>query len=61
MYKCNVCNKIFDIPDKISAEDFYGVSDLFNYSFGEMIYMCPYCQETNFEEYIEEEDEDERD
>ncbi len=59
MYKCNVCNKIFDIPDKTSAEDFYGVSDLFDYSCGKMIYMCPYCQETSFEEYIEEEDEDE--
>lgn len=57
MYKCNVCSKTFDIPDKTSAEDFYGVSDLFDYSCGEMIYMCPYCQETSFEEYIEEEEE----
>lgn len=61
MYKCNVCNKIFDKPISESAESFYGVSEAFGYSCGEVVKMCPYCQETSFEEYIEEEDEDERD
>ena len=62
MYKCNVCNKIFDEPISESAESFYGVSEAFSYSCGEMIYMCPYCKETWFEEFVEEEEEeDERD
>lgn len=62
MYKCNVCNKIFDEPISESAESFYGVSEVFSYSCGERVYMCPYCKETHFEEYREEEEEeDERD
>ena len=59
MYKCNICNKIFDEPISESAESFYGVD--FDYSCGKRVYMCPYCKETSFEECIEEEDEDERD
>lgn len=62
MYKCNVCNKIFDEPISESAESFYGVNEAFSYSCGERVYMCPYCEGTWFEEFVEEEeDEDERD
>ena len=46
MYKCNVCNKIFDEPISESAESFYGVSGVFSYSCGERVYMCPYCEGT---------------
>lgn len=58
MYRCNECKSKFGQAKEITAEDFYGVSDLFDYSCGEMIYMCPYCQETHFEEYREEEEEE---
>lgn len=57
MYKCNVCNKIFDEPLNESAESFYGVSGVFSYSCGERVYMCPYCKETWFEEFVEKEEE----
>lgn len=59
---CNECKCKFGQAKEISAEEFYGVSDMFEYSCGEMIYMCPYCKETWFEEFVEEEEEeDERD
>lgn len=49
MYRCNECKSKFGQPKEISAEDFYGVSDLFDYSCGEKIKVCPKCGSNDIE------------
>lgn len=59
MGKCNECGREFDEPKKITAEAFYDCS--FDYNCGYYIYMCPYCDSTDFEYdgYFDDEDEEE--
>ena len=54
MYLCNECKAVFDTPKKESLESFYGVSDEFNYSCGN-VELCPYCDSCDYEEITEEE------
>ena len=44
---CNECKSKFGQAKEISAEDFYGVSDLFDYSCGEKIKICPNCESSD--------------
>lgn len=53
---CNECKHKFEQPKEISAEEFYGVSDLFDYSCGEKIKVCPNCESNDIE--VEDEDEE---
>lgn len=56
MYKCNDCKRVFNEPKRITAEAFYDCS--FDYSCGHYVYLCPYCDSTDFDDYEEEEDEE---
>lgn len=49
MYRCNECKHKFGQAKEISAEEFYGVSDLFDYSCGEKIKVCPNCESNDIE------------
>ena len=55
MYKCNECNGVFEEPKKVSAESFFGVNSEFEYNYGNIVYICPYCEENNIIEITEEE------
>lgn len=46
---CNECKSKFGQAKEISAEEFYGVSDLFDYSCGEKIKVCPKCGSNDIE------------
>ena len=46
---CNECKYKFGQAKEISAEEFYGVSDLFEYSCGEKIKVCPNCESNDIE------------
>lgn len=67
MYKCLGCKKIFEEPEIVSCESFYGVSSEFNYMSGKYFSICPFCggaiedyiEEKEIEEYIEEDIEEE--
>lgn len=54
MYKCNNCEEVFKEPLKVSAELFYGVASEFNYSCGEKVEICPYCENNDFKPYRED-------
>lgn len=56
MFKCNECGCTFAQPKQMSAEAYYGVSNLFSHSCGQLVCVCPNCKETDFEEVDEEED-----
>ena len=47
MYRCNECKCKFGQAKEISAEEFYGVSDMFEYSCGEKIKVCPNCESSD--------------
>ena len=49
MYRCNECKHKFGQAKEITAEEFYGVSDLFDYSCGEKIKVCPKCGSNDIE------------
>ena len=49
MYRCNECKHKFGQAKEISVEEFYGVSDLFDYSCGEKIKVCPKCGSNDIE------------
>ena len=57
MYRCDECKMVFDTPKEISAESYYGVSSEFNYSYGNTVSVCPYC-EGSYKEVSDEESED---
>ena len=52
-YICEECKMVFDKPKEISAETFYGVSSEFDFSYGNKVSVCPYC-EGAYREYEEE-------
>lgn len=56
MYICKDCGKEFIEPKEISAEKFYGVSNLFDYPCGEKIKVCPHCNSNDLKEKDEKED-----
>ena len=58
MYRCNECKHKFGQAKEITAEEFYGVSDVFEYSCGEKIKVCPNCESSDIGM---EDEEDERD
>lgn len=49
MYRCNECKCKFGQAKEISAEEFYGVSDMFDYNCGEKIKVCPKCGSNDIE------------
>lgn len=58
MWICENCKEIFDEPDyeSICAEDYYGVSSMFNSCNYIDIKVCPECGSDEIEEYYDEED-----
>ena len=58
MYRCNECKCKFGQAKEINAEEFYGVSDLFDYSCGEKIKVCPNCESSDIAMEDEEDEED---
>lgn len=57
MYKCNNCGCKFEHPKRVDLETYYGVYSSFGNTYGEMINLCPECEENNITEYNEEEEE----
>lgn len=57
MYKCNNCGCKFRQPRKVDLETYYGVYSTFGNSYGEMINLCPECEDNSITEYNEEEEE----
>ena len=57
MYKCNNCGCKFRQPKVVDLETYYGVYSSFGNSYGEMINLCPECEDNNITEYDEEEEE----
>lgn len=55
MYKCNNCESTFEEPRKVDLETFYGVYSQFGNSYGNMIKICPRCEDNDIEEVDEEE------
>ncbi len=60
MYRCNDCYEIFDEPEseRVDMEEYYGVGGLFGNHHHEYMSVCPFCKSTDFEEYLEDEDEE---
>ena len=58
MYRCNECKSKFGQAKEITAEEFYGVSDMFEYSCGEKINVCPNCESSDIAMEDEEDEED---
>ena len=56
MYKCNNCGCKFRQPRKVDLETYYGVYSTFGNSYGEMINLCPECEDNSITEYDEEEE-----
>ena len=56
MYKCNNCGCKFENPRKVDLETYYGVYSTFGNSYGEMINLCPNCEDNDIIEYDEEEE-----
>ena len=56
MYKCNNCGCKFENPRKVDLETYYGVYSCFGNSYGEMINLCPNCEDNDIIEYDEEEE-----
>lgn len=57
MYKCNNCDCKFETPRKVDLETYYGVYSTFGNSYGEMINLCPECNDNDITEYDEEKEE----
>ena len=57
MHKCNNCGCKFEQPKRVDLETYYGVYSSFGNTYGEMINLCPECEENNITEYNEEEEE----
>lgn len=55
MFKCNNCGCKFENPRKVDLETYYGVYSCFGNSYGEMINLCPNCEDNDIIEYDEEE------
>ena len=62
MYRCGDCGCIFEEPivQKMSFEDFYGVSSMFDTSTPMELNVCPNCS-SDYLEVLEEDGEDEYD
>jgi hypothetical protein len=56
MFKCNNCGCKFENPRKVDLETYYGVYSCFGNSYGEMINLCPNCEDNDIIEYDEEEE-----
>lgn len=56
MFKCNNCGCKFENPRKVDLETYYGVYSYFGNSYGEMINLCPNCEDNDIIEYDEEEE-----
>lgn len=56
MYKCNNCGCKFENPRKVDLETYYGVYSTFGNSYGEMINLCPNCEDNDIIVYDEEEE-----
>lgn len=56
MYKCNNCGYKFETPRKVDLETYYGVYSTFGNSYGEMINLCPNCEDNDIIVYDEEEE-----
>ena len=56
MFKCNNCGCKFETPRKVDLETYYGVYSTFGNSYGEMINLCPNCEDNDIIEYDEEEE-----
>ena len=56
MFKCNNCGCKFENPRKVDLETYYGVYSTFGNSYGEMINLCPNCEDNDIIEYDEEEE-----
>lgn len=56
MYKCNNCGCKFIEPKKVDMETYYGVYSTFGNSYGNMISLCPECEDNDIEEFDEEEE-----
>lgn len=56
MYKCNCCNAVFDEPKIINStwEAYYGISSMFERTTPKTIYVCPECDDDDYEEYYED-------
>ena len=57
MFKCNNCGCKFENPRKVDLETYYGVYSCFGNSYGEMINLCPNCEDNDIIEYDEEKEE----
>lgn len=56
MYKCNNCGCKFREPKKVDMETYYGVYSTFGNSYGNMVSVCPVCNDNDIEDYEEDED-----
>ena len=56
MFKCNNCGCKFENPRKVDLETYYGVYSTFGNSYGEMINLCPNCEDNDIIVYDEEEE-----
>lgn len=56
MFKCNNCGCKFETPRKVDLETYYGVYSTFGNSYGEMINLCPNCEDNDIIVYDEEEE-----
>ena len=56
MFKCNNCGCKFENPRKVDLETYYGVYSCFGNSYGEMINLCPNCEDNDIIEHDEEEE-----
>lgn len=56
MFKCNNCGCKFENPRKVDLETYYGVYSCFGNSYGEMINLCPNCEDNDIIEYDKEEE-----
>lgn len=63
MYRCGDCDCIFEEPivQKMSFEDFYGVSSMFDTSTPMELNVCPNCSSDCLEVLEEENGDDEND
>lgn len=60
MYKCKNCDCKFREPKQIDMETYYGVYSTFGNTYGNMVNVCPVCNDNSIEEYEEDEDDTEK-
>lgn len=60
MYKCKNCGCRFDEPKTIhtSWENYYGIGDMFENHTPKTMYVCPECNDDEYDDFYEDDEDD---